>query len=187
MAERLAPARSPIRTGEEVEVVGKSLSEIAEQEAESQLTGDEEVTKKASELFPVLAEEDDDWDDEETSEIGNDDSAMDSLLSQATRSSEIETAKEVPTKRGPPGGGKLVRERIGGDVIEASKSELTKKATAGILKPVNRPVLQPKSSDTATLSPVKTSILQPSKQNPATLKPVKSVLKPVSAASEEEE
>jgi hypothetical protein len=72
--------------------------------------------------------------------------------------------------------------------LDTPEREVADEPEIEVLKPVHRPILQPRKSETATISPVKTSILTPTSiATKATLTPVKATLTPQSSTAEEEE
>jgi hypothetical protein len=99
---------------------------------------------------------------------------------------EEEQSAESTTARGPPGGGKLIRERIAPS--ERSRIRDSADMPTNILKPVRRPVLQPKSSETANIKSTTATVkvMIPVKfPEGAKLTPVKTTLTPVSSSEEE--
>ena len=200
LADRLTPVRPPVKVDSEPEKP-RSLSDIAQEEIVSQ--GEEPDQKVLDDQLSPLTEiaEKDDWDDEETDdvEIVTDTSQMLEKVSRGppgggalVRTPPQDDAPTPPTsKRGPPGGGRLVRDEAPIlDISRRPSEDDSESKQIEILTPVRRPVLQPKSAETATLRPVKTSvkILSPSTASEvAKLTPVKPTLTPVEAADQEEE
>lgn len=197
LAERLAPVRAPIRVEGEQVKPARSLSDIA-----ADVGPDSEIKK------PI----DDDWDDDDELEMTSAISGLVTLKETETEN-ETESISEEPTPvnrgppgggkliredadegqsagetsvRGPPGGGKLVRERITPSQI--SRISDSTDLPVEILKPVIRPVLQPKSSETANIKPTTSTVkMMIPVESPkiAKLIPVKTTLT-VLASSEEE-
>ena len=109
LAERLAPVRTPIRVEGEKPEPTRSLSDIAEDVGSSA-----PVIKKPVEpsgMFSIEKPIDDDWDEDEESEIT---SVLSELVTLEEAETEIESVSDEPTPvtRGPPGGGKLIREDV---------------------------------------------------------------------------
>ena len=97
-----------------------------------------------------------------------------------------EQSAEPTAARGPPGGGKLVRERIAPS--ERSRIRDSGDVPADILKPVRRPVLQPKSSETTNIKSTKTTVkvmIPVESPEVAILTPVKTTLTPLPSSEEE--
>ena len=180
-------------------------------EPESESDSDEDWDEIEEESEPVVEDEWDDWDDDEESEIT---SVLSELVTLEEAETETESVSDEPTPvargppgggklirgdvdeeqsagakpaRGPPGGGKLVRERIAPS--ERSRISDSKDLPTEILKPVRRPVLQPKSSETANIkSSTSTTKVMIPVESPkvAKLTPVKTTLTALPSSEEEE-
>ena len=138
---------------------------------------------------PEIVEEDD-WDDEEDTS---------SILEKVSRGPpgggtlvrappQEDTLSRDKPKRGPPGGGRLIRDEESSILdLDRSPKQDTASPKVDVLKPVSRPVLQPKTGEAATLRPVQTSgkVLTPSEV--AKLTPVTPTLTPVESEEQEEE
>jgi hypothetical protein len=200
LVDRLIPVRPPVKIDSEPEKPARSLSDIAQEEIVSQ--GEELGQKALADSPSPLAEiaEKDDWDDEETDDVETvaDTSEILEKISRGppgggtlVRTPPQDDSPAPPTsKRGPPRGGRLVRDEAVILDLSRPSTEAGESKQIEVLKPVRRPVLQPKEAETATLRPVKTSvkILTPSTTSEvAKLTPVKPTLTPVEAAVQEEE
>ena len=96
---------------------------------------------------------------------------------------------ESAVTRGPPGGGRLVRDGSGPEVGGPPQREDLFEVT-DILQPVKRPVLQPKPEGPATLRPVgeKRKVVIPTfEEETEVLKPATATLTPIRTESDEEE
>ena len=97
-----------------------------------------------------------------------------------------------PSKRSPPGGGRLVREEP--SILDTSRTEIDRESVterSSILKPVQRPVLQPKEGvESSIIRPVQTNskvLIPTGSPKMAKLNPISPTLIPVSQDSQEEE
>lgn len=220
MAERLAPARPPIRLSDEDSVeTAKSLSDIAGEIAPATPQSEEEAMfAKAARVFPALEPEiEDDWDEEvdpsdfaqfspdirrpvkplQRSLLGGETLVRDEPEGGPPLMEHDGEEEETLSRRGPPGGGRLIRDAPEMDGPAHERTQLEDELEAEevhILKPVRRPVLQPKAAAEAALQPVKTSVLTPVGERVekkvvrmATLTPVTSTDTAVQSMDEEEE
>jgi hypothetical protein len=157
-------------------------------------------------MFSIGTPTDDDWDEDEELDISTAISGL-TMLKESEHVSEEETpvsrgppgggrlvredadeeqSADPTTARGPPGGGKLVRERIAPS--ERSRIRDSGDLPADILKPVRRPVLQPKSSETTNIKSTTTTVkVMVPVESPkvAKLTPVKTTLAPLPSSEEE--
>jgi hypothetical protein len=175
----------------------RSLSDIA-----ADVGPDSEIKK------PI----DDDWDDEEELEMTSAISGLVTLKETGTETeTESVTEEPTPVSRGPPGGGKLIREDAdegqsagetsvrgppgGGKLIreriapsQRSRISDSTDLPVEILKPVIRPVLQPKSSETANIKPTTSTVkmmIPAESPEVAKLTPVKTTLTALESSEEE--
>lgn len=203
----LTPVRLPIRAPEEKEAAARRLGDSVDVETEPEPQADSRVRKlsDAADLFPATSPSTDD-----TTSFG-----IGGAATQPTADGfEIsrprpEGVEEIPQRRGPPGGGRLVRDsaeegaqsrsppgggrlvrdgprpEVGGPPQRDSLFEPSE-----ILQPIKRPVLQPKPQAPATLRPVseQRKVMIPTfDEEKATLRPATATLTPVKTESDEEE
>jgi hypothetical protein len=206
MAERLAPVRAPIRVEGEPTKPARSLSDIAEDVGSPAPPSETKKPEEPSGMFSIGAPTDDDWDEDEELDISKAISGLTTLkesepvTEEATPVSRAppgggrlvqedvdeEQSAEPTTARGPPGGGKLVRERIAPS--ERSRIRDSGDLPVDILKPVRRPVLQPKSSETTNIKSTTTTVkvmIPLESPEVAKLTPVKTTLTPLPSSEEE--
>jgi hypothetical protein len=205
LAERLAPVRAPIRVEGEPAKPARSLSDIAEEVGSPAPPSEIKKPEEPSGMFSIGTPTDDDWDEDEELDISTAISGLTTLkevevvTEEATPVSRAppgggrlvredvdeEQSAEPTTARGPPGGGKLVRERIAPS--ERSRIRDSGDVPADILKPVRRPVLQPKSSETTNIKSTTTTakVMIPVESQVAKLTPVKTTLTPLPSSEEE--
>jgi hypothetical protein len=206
MAERLAPVRAPIRVEGEPVKPARSLSDIAEDVGTPVSSTQTKKPEEPSGMFSIGTPTDDDWDEDEELDISTAISGLTTLKEVEAVTEEATPVSRAPpgggrlvredvdeeqsadaTKvRGPPGGGKLVRERIAPS--ERSRIRDSGDVPADILKPVRRPVLQPKSSETTNIKSTKTTVkvmIPVESPEVAILTPVKTTLTPLPSSEEE--
>jgi hypothetical protein len=206
IAERLAPVRAPIRVEGEPTKPARSLSDIAEDVGSPEPPTETKKPEEPSGMFSIEPTIDDDWDEDEEMDISSAISGLTTLKEsepvreEATPVSrgppgggrlvreevDEEQSAEATTARGPPGGGKLIRERIAPS--ERSRIRDSGDLPTNILKPVRRPVLQPKSSETTNIKSTTTTVkvmIPAESPEVAKLTPVKTTLTPLSSSEEE--
>jgi hypothetical protein len=197
----LSPVRPPIRAPEEKESAARRLADAIDMPGDPK--EDESTVRKlsdAADSFPETSAGSAD------SMFGGAEPPSDGFGISRPRPEGVE---ELPQRRGPPGGGRLVREgpgesavtrgppgggrlvrdgsgpEVGGPPQREDLFEVT-----DILQPVKRPVLQPKPEGPATLRPVgeQRKVLIPTfDEETAVLKPATATLTPIRTESDEEE